>query len=98
MRYSRINENTIVLIILTLCYNVGTSGKVSLWRKQGGETMKTRLLVSILILVLAVIIIVSSCATMKSPNKMTYYRFCGVWINKDYEPEPGEVTPLAKFI
>jgi hypothetical protein len=34
---------------------------------------------------------------MKSPDKLTYERFCGIWVNKDYEPEPGESKPGAKF-
>ena len=62
--------------------------------------MKTRTFVSIIILVLAVLIIAESCATMKSPDKMTYERFCGIWANQDYELQAGEMgpPPFAKWI
>ena len=46
--------------------------------------MKTRTFVSILILVLAVMVIAGSCATMKSPDNLTYERFCGTWANDNY--------------
>jgi hypothetical protein len=57
--------------------------------------MKARTFVSIFILVLAVMIIVSSCATMKSPDSMTYERFCGTWVNTEYD---GKVDPPVKQI
>ena len=57
--------------------------------------MKTRNLVSILILVLAVMVIAGSCATMKSPDKMVYERFCGTWVNTEYE---GKEYPAVKEI
>jgi hypothetical protein len=64
--------------------------------------MKTRMLASILILVLAVLITAGSCATMKSPDKMTCERFCGTWANKEYEPiagyKPGVTFTFAKYI
>lgn len=60
--------------------------------------MKTRTIVSILILVLAIMVIAGSCTTMKSPDKMVYERFCGTWANQDYEPKPGMVSPMAKVI
>ena len=76
------------------------SGKAaSVNQFQGGLKMKTRTFVSILILVLAVLIIVGSCATMKSPDKLTYERFCGTWANQDYESAPGVTKPYgAKII
>ncbi len=47
--------------------------------------MKTRTLISILILVFAVLIIIGSCAT----DKMTYiskeYEIYGTWVNPEYE-------------
>jgi len=61
--------------------------------------MKTRTLVFFCVLCLAVLIILGSCSTMKSPDKMTYERFCGTWANEDYEPKPGLTTPsFAKWI
>ena len=57
--------------------------------------MKTRTFVSILILVLIVLIIAGSCATMKSPDKMVYERFCGTWVNTEYE---GKEWPRVKLI
>ena len=59
--------------------------------------MKTRTFVSIMILVLAVLVIAGSCATMKSPDKMTYERFCGTWANKDYEPKAGLSTEITSY-
>ena len=56
--------------------------------------MKTKMLVLFSILCLVVLIILGSCATMKSPDKLTYERFCGTWANKDYEPKPGFIAPL----
>ena len=52
--------------------------------------MKTRTLVSILVFVLAVLIIAGSCDTMKSPDKMVYERFCGTWVNTEYEGKGGD--------
>ena len=57
--------------------------------------MKTRTFIFILILVLAVLIITGSCARMKSPDKMTYERFCGTWVNTEYE---GKEAPPVKQI
>jgi len=59
--------------------------------------MKTKTLMLFCFLCLAVLIILGSCATMKSPDKMTYERFCGIWVNEDYEPTPGVMPPPAKF-
>jgi len=52
------------------------------------------------ILCLTVISLFSNCATtMKSPDNYTYERFCGVWANTAYEPEPGTSRPMyAKVI
>jgi hypothetical protein len=51
-----------------------------------GLKMKTRTLVSILILVLAVLIIAGSCATMKKEISETdfFEAYSGTWINTDY--------------
>jgi hypothetical protein len=57
--------------------------------------MKTRTLLSLLILVFAALIVVGSCATMKSPDKMVYERFCGTWVNTEYE---GKDSPAVKEI
>ena len=36
---------------------------------------------------------------MKSPDRMTYERFCGTWANEAYEPKPGLTTQgIAKWI
>lgn len=59
--------------------------------------MKIRTGVLISILCLIVLIILGSCATMKSPDKLTYERFCGIWINEGYEPKPGVITPSSKL-
>ena len=64
--------------------------------------MKMKTLMLFCILCLVVLIILGSCATMKSPDKMTYERFCGTWANKDYEPtagfKPGVAFHYAKYI
>jgi hypothetical protein len=60
--------------------------------------MKTKTLVLFSILCLAVLIILGSCATMKSSNKFTYVKYCGTWFNQDYEPKPGEMKPFSKLI
>ena len=60
--------------------------------------MKTKALVLSCFLCLAVLIVIGSCATMKSPDKMKYEKFCGTWANQDYEPKPGIYTPYAKVI
>ena len=57
--------------------------------------MKIKTFVSISILVLAVMVIAGSCATMKSPDKMVYERFCGTWVNTEYE---GKDEPSVKLI
>ena len=57
--------------------------------------MKTKTLVLFSILCLTALIILGSCATMKSPDRMTYERFCGIWANQDYEPKPGVMGPTA---
>ena len=61
--------------------------------------MKTKTLVLFSILCLTALIILGSCATMNSPDKLTYERFCGTWANKSYEREPGLSSPAyAKYI
>lgn len=60
--------------------------------------MRPKALVFICILCTAVVLILGSCATMRSPDKMTYERFCGTWANQDYEPKPGTLQPYAKWI
>jgi hypothetical protein len=64
--------------------------------------MKARILMLFCILCLAVLIILGSCATMKSPDKMTYERFVGTWANKNYEQTGGFNTEVsyhhAKYI
>jgi hypothetical protein len=59
--------------------------------------MKAKTFTLLFILSSSVLIILGSCATMKSPDKLTYERFCGIWVNEDYEPKPGELKPFAKF-
>ena len=46
--------------------------------------MKTRMLISILILVLAVLIISEGCATEKKVTKRDYRFISGTWLNEDY--------------
>jgi len=46
--------------------------------------MKTKTLMLCCMLCFAILIILGSCATMKSPDRMTYERFCGTWVNDDY--------------
>ena len=58
--------------------------------------MKIKTLVLMSILCLAVLIIFGSCATMKSPDKLTYDRFCGTWANQKYEGKGGD--PRAKTV
>ena len=60
--------------------------------------MKTRTFVLILILVIAVMVIAGSCATIKSPDKMVYERFCETRAKEDYESEPRGASPSAKII
>ena len=64
--------------------------------------MHMKTLTPFFILFLVVLIILESCATMKSPDKMTYERFCGTWANKDYEPTAGMMADVsyhyAKYI
>jgi hypothetical protein len=61
--------------------------------------MRQKTLISICFIGMAVFFVLGSCATMKSPDKMTYERFCGTWVNKDYEPTAGLKTGGgAKFI
>ena len=57
--------------------------------------MKTKKVTLFCILCLTVLIVLGSCATMKSPDKLTYERFCGTWANQDYESEPGVTKPSA---
>ena len=59
--------------------------------------MKTKTLLLYCILCLSVLIILGRCATMKSPDKLTYERFCGIWVNKDYEPGPGSTSTGGKL-
>ena len=50
--------------------------------------MKTRTLMLICTLCLAVLIILGSCATtMKTSENMMYEKFCGTWANETYEGE-----------
>ena len=57
--------------------------------------MKTKTILFFSILCLSVLIILGSCATMKSPDKMVYERFCGTWVNTEYE---GKSDPPVKRI
>jgi len=50
--------------------------------------MKTRMLVSILILVLAVLIICEGYATDKKVSKKDYRFIAGTWINEEYNSYP----------
>ena len=56
--------------------------------------MQSRSLVLFCILCLAIFSITVSCATMKSPDTLTYERFCGTWANEGYQPKPA-VLPVA---
>jgi hypothetical protein len=56
--------------------------------------MKTRTFVSILILVLAVLIILGSCATTKKVAKKDYRFFSGIWVNEEYNSHPF----MAKYV
>ena len=57
--------------------------------------MKTKVLVSIMILVLAVLIIVGNEASAQEID--IYKKLSGTWINKDYDEPPGG-EPSAKII
>jgi hypothetical protein len=61
--------------------------------------MKNRMLVSILILVLAVLIIVGSCATKKKAISEEDFleAFSGIWINTDYEFK-GDTGSMRKVV
>jgi hypothetical protein len=87
-------------IIAITCHN-GTIAKYLPYAlgQKGGCKMKSRTLISGCILCVVVLIIFGSCATMGSPDRMVYERFCGTWANEAYEPEPGFIAPLfAKWI
>jgi len=58
--------------------------------------MKTRALVSILILVLAVLIVVGSCATRKKAVKAPIESVYGTWANPDYNTEPETAKLIFK--
>ena len=61
--------------------------------------MRLKRLIFICIFSMAVFFVLGSCTTMKSPEKMTYERFCGTWANTDYEPAIGMKSGAgAKFI
>jgi len=60
--------------------------------------MKAKTLMLFCVLSLLIFSILASCATMKSPDEMTYERFCGTWANSAYEKGAGDVTPAAKLI
>ena len=60
--------------------------------------MKPRLLMLFCILCLAGLVVLGSCATMKSQGRMMYERFCGTWANPAYEPEAGKSNPFAKIV
>jgi len=61
--------------------------------------MKIKTIVLHCISCLIVIIILGSCATMKSPDKLTYERFCGTWANENYQPKPAVLpVEVAKWI
>ena len=61
--------------------------------------MKTKTIALLSFLCLAVLIILGSCATMKSPDKLTYERFCGTWANEGYQPKPAVLpVEVAKWI
>ena len=61
--------------------------------------MRTRTFVSILILVLAVLIIIGSCATRKKAISEEDFleAFSGIWINTNYEPK-GDLGYVQKFV
>ena len=61
--------------------------------------MKTRRLVLILILVLAVLIIAGSCATKRSAisDEELLKAFTGTWINEDYKYEWWRVEKIVLF-
>ena len=52
--------------------------------------MKTRIFVSILILVLAVLIITGGCATERKLNKSIQEEIVGTWINTEYNDFNGK--------
>ena len=60
--------------------------------------MKTRTVILGCIIWVVILLVLGSCAIMRSPDKMTYERFCGTWVNQDYEPKPGRTQPFAKWI
>ena len=61
--------------------------------------MKIKMLMLSCILCLTALLILGSCATMKSPDKLTYERFCGTWANEGYEPKPAVLpVEVAKWI
>ena len=58
--------------------------------------MKSRMLISILILVLAVLIAVGSCATSKKSyisEDNLYKELTGIWNNEEYEPARVQKMP-----
>ena len=59
--------------------------------------MNIKMLILFIILCLVALIILGSCATMKSPDRLTYERFCGTWVNEAYGPKPGKGSPGAKL-
>ena len=58
--------------------------------------MKTRTLMLICILCVAILIILGSCATSQNPDNMVLERFCGTWVNPAYAGE--DVLFGAKWI
>ena len=49
--------------------------------------MKTRTLISVLILIMAVLVIAASCATDKMAYISKEYEIYGTWVNPDYKKE-----------
>ena len=58
--------------------------------------MKARTLVSILILVLAVLIVIGSCATGEKAVKAPLEPFYGTWVNPDYNTTPKTAKLIYK--
>ena len=57
--------------------------------------MNTKTLVLSCVICLIALIILGSCATSQNPDKMVFERFCGTWVNTEYE---GKEWPPVKVI
>jgi hypothetical protein len=76
----------IIVFVVSICYNVGTSGKAPLYKQtQGGFKMKTRTFVLTSILVLTVLVIAGSCATRKLAVSEDDFinAYTGTWFNPE---------------